>query len=107
MLRTSLFLHSLWNRVTGNAHIEQSTIDVTDEIDHRLHFIEKVVYLDHAVKIARRADQIELLIYPPGALLATRLIADHISNYENALEGAKAIIRRSGFTGGWKLYEGR
>jgi len=67
---------------------------VTDEIDHKLHFIEKVVYLDHVIKIARRADQIELLIYSPGEILATRLVADHISNYENALEEAKAIIRR-------------
>jgi hypothetical protein len=68
---------------------------MTVEIDHRLHFIEKVVYLDHVVKIARRADQIELLIYSPGALLATRLVADHISNYENALEAAKAMIRKT------------
>jgi hypothetical protein len=66
-----------------------------EEIDHRLHFIEKVIYLDHIVKIARRVDQIELLIYAPGALLATRMVADHISNYENALETAKAIIRQA------------
>jgi hypothetical protein len=28
-------------------------------------------------------------------LLATRMVADHISNYENALETAKAIIRQA------------
>jgi hypothetical protein len=35
-----------------------------------------------------------LLIYPPGTLLATHLVVDRISNYEEALDVAKVKIDR-------------
>lgn len=62
--------------------------------DDALLFIEQVEYRRHVIKIARRANQIKLLIYPPGTLLATRMITDALSNYENALTEARHTIDR-------------
>ena len=62
--------------------------------DETLHFIEKVEYRGHIVKIARHRDQIKLFIYPPEAVLATQRVVDHISNYEAALDEAKARVDR-------------
>lgn len=60
----------------------------------RLHYIEKVEYCGYTIKIVRRADEIRLLIYPPGAKLAVALLIDKIGNYEEALDAAKVRIDR-------------
>ena len=57
-------------------------------------FIAKVEYRRHVIKIARRGDQIKLLIHRPGTSLATQMITDALTNYEKALEGAKQLIDR-------------
>jgi hypothetical protein len=62
--------------------------------DARLRFIEQVEYRGHLMKIARRGDEIRILIYPPGASLATRIIVDDIANHVAALDAAKALIDR-------------
>jgi hypothetical protein len=62
--------------------------------DETLRFIEKVEYRGHMVKIARHGDRIKLFIYPPEAVLATLRVVDHISNYEAALDEAKARVDR-------------
>jgi hypothetical protein len=62
--------------------------------DDTLRFIEKVEYRGHTIKIARHGDQIKLFIYPPRAVLATQRVVDRISNYEEALNVAKARIDR-------------
>jgi hypothetical protein len=62
--------------------------------DDTLRFIEKVEYRGHIVKIARHGDQIKLFIYPPKAVLATQMVVDRISNYEAALDAAKARVDR-------------
>ena len=62
--------------------------------DVRLRFIEKVTYRGYTLKIARRGDEIRILIYAPDEPLATRIVIDHINNYEAALEAARALITR-------------
>ena len=57
-------------------------------------FIAKVEYRRHVIKIARRGDQIKLLIHRPGTTLATQMITDALTNYEKALEDAKQLIDR-------------
>lgn len=57
----------------------------------QLRFIERLGYRDHEIKIARRGNQLVVLIYPPTALLATRRISDDIANYESVIELAKQI----------------
>lgn len=57
-------------------------------------FIAKVEYRRHVIKIARRGNQIKLLIHRPGTPLASRMITDALTNYETALEGAKQLIDR-------------
>ncbi|MDQ8730523.1 hypothetical protein [Bradyrhizobium sp. LHD-71] len=60
--------------------------------DDKLRFIERIVHRQHVVKITRRRDQIKLLIYPPNANLATRMVVDALTNYERAIGEAKAVI---------------
>jgi hypothetical protein len=62
--------------------------------DNKLRFIEQVEHRLHVIKIARRGNLIKLLIYPPRALLATRMIVDALSNYEDALQNAKIAINQ-------------
>jgi hypothetical protein len=57
-------------------------------------FIAKVEYRRHVIKIARRGNQIKLLIHRPGTPLATQMITDALTNYEKALEDAKQLIDR-------------
>ena len=60
--------------------------------DNQLRFIERLAYRGYQIKIARRSDEIRLLIYPPNANLASRMIADAIGNYEEALHAAKHMV---------------
>ena len=60
--------------------------------DEKLLFIEQVEHDQHIIKIARRRSQIKLLIYPPGAVLATQMVVDELANYEAAIAKAKALI---------------
>jgi hypothetical protein len=62
--------------------------------DDNLRYIEKVEYRSYTIKIARRGDEIKLLIYLPDALLAAHIFTDRISNYEEALDVAKIKIDR-------------
>jgi hypothetical protein len=55
-------------------------------------FIAQVEYRRHAIKIARRGNQIRLLIHRPGSLLAARMISDALANYEAALQEARRAI---------------
>jgi hypothetical protein len=60
--------------------------------DNQLRFIERLPYRGYQIKIARRSDEIRLLIYPPDATLASRMITDTIGNYEEALHAAKRAV---------------
>ena len=62
--------------------------------DARLRFIEQVEYRGYLLKIARRGDEIRILIYPPGATLATQMVVDAIANHVAALAAARALIDR-------------
>lgn len=64
------------------------------EPDPRLRFIEQVEYRGFRIKVARRGGDIRVLIYPPGALLATRIIVDTIANHAAAFGAAKSLIDR-------------
>lgn len=57
-------------------------------------FIAKVEYRDHVIKIARRGNQIKLLIHPPDTALATQMITDVLTNYEQAVQDAMQAIDR-------------
>ena len=57
-------------------------------------FIAKVEYRDHVIKIARRGNQIKLLIHPPDMPLATQMITDVLTNYEQAVQNAMQAIDR-------------
>lgn len=64
------------------------------EPDPRLRFIEQVEYRSFLMKVATRGDDIRILIYPPGATLATRIIVDRIANHAAALNAAKSLVDR-------------
>jgi hypothetical protein len=55
-------------------------------------FIAQVEYRRHAIKIARRGNEIRLLIHRPGAVFAARMISDALTNYEQALQEARRVI---------------
>jgi hypothetical protein len=57
-------------------------------------FIAKVEYRRHTIKIARRGNQIRLLIHRPNSPLATEMVTDELTNYEKALQGARQLIDR-------------
>jgi hypothetical protein len=63
-----------------------------DPYDDRLRYIEQIEYRGYAIKIARKGDEIRLLIYPPDVLLATHRVADSLSNYEEAIDVAKRKV---------------
>jgi len=63
-------------------------------------FIAKVEYRRHTIKIARRGDQIELLIHVPDSALASQMVTDSLTNYEKALEEARRVIDRMVGAGG-------
>ncbi len=60
--------------------------------DNQLRFIERFERHGYQIKIARRGDHIKLLIYPPEAHLATRMVTDAIGNYEEAVRSAKRLV---------------
>ena len=60
--------------------------------DNQLRFIERFEHRDYQIKIARRGESIRLLIYPPEANLATRMVTDAIGNYEDAVRSAKRLV---------------
>ena len=60
--------------------------------DNQLRYIERFAHRGYQIKIGRRGDEIRLLIYPPGANLATRMVTDAIGNYEEAVRSAKQIV---------------
>ena len=60
--------------------------------DNELRFIERFEHRGYQIKIARRGDDIKLLIYPPEATLATRMVTDAIGNYEEAVRSAKRVV---------------
>ena len=60
--------------------------------DYRLYYIEQIDHRQHAIKIARRGEFIELLLYPPGEMFATRMIVEPLANYESAIARARAAI---------------
>ena len=64
------------------------------EADLRLRFIEQVEYRGYRIKVARRGDEIRILVYPPGAVLATRIVIDAVANHVRAFESAKALVDR-------------
>jgi hypothetical protein len=55
-------------------------------------FIAKVDYRGHTIKIARRGQQIRLLIHVPGKPFAAQMITDALTNYEQALQAAMRAI---------------
>jgi hypothetical protein len=55
-------------------------------------FIAKVEYRGHTIKIARRGQQIRLLVHAPEKLFAARMITDALANYEQALQQAQQAI---------------
>jgi hypothetical protein len=57
-------------------------------------FIAKVDYRGHTIKIARRGQQIRLLVHAPGKTLAVQMITDALANYEQALHEARQVIDR-------------
>ena len=60
----------------------------------KLQHVQNVEYRKHTIKIARRGDQIRVLIYPPESLLATHIVVDEIANYEDAISVARAKVDR-------------
>lgn len=60
--------------------------------DNNLRFIERFEHRGYQIKIARRGDEIRLLIYPPQANLATRMVTDAIRNYEDAVRSARQMV---------------
>lgn len=60
--------------------------------DDRLLFIEQFEHRGYQIKIARRRDEIRLLIYPPHSNLATRMIKEAIGNYEDAITSARRMV---------------
>ena len=64
------------------------------EPERRLRFIEQAEYRGHRIKVVRRSDELRILIYPPDAMLATRIVTDHIANHARAFAAAKALIDR-------------
>jgi hypothetical protein len=55
-------------------------------------FIAKVDYRGYAIKIARRGQEIRLLVHAPGKVFAAQMITDALANYENALQQARQAI---------------
>ena len=60
--------------------------------DLRLRLIEQIDYRSFLIKVAMRGEEIRILIYPPGAMLATRIIVDRIANHAAALTAAKSLV---------------
>lgn len=60
--------------------------------DYQLRYIERFEHRGYQIKIGRRGDEIRLLIYPPGANLATRMVTDAIANYEEAVRSARRVV---------------
>lgn len=55
-------------------------------------FIARVDYRGHTIKIARRGQDIRLLVHAPGTFLARHMIIDALANYEHALHEARRVI---------------
>ena len=55
-------------------------------------FIAKVDYRGHVIKIARRGQEIRLLVHAPGRIFAAQMITDALTNYEAALQQARQAI---------------
>jgi hypothetical protein len=60
--------------------------------DNQLRYIERFEHRGYQIKLARRGDDIKLLIYPPEATLATRMVTDAIGNYEEAVRSARRLV---------------
>jgi hypothetical protein len=60
-----------------------------------LRCIEKTVYRNHVIKIARRGDDLKILIYAPGEMLAGDIVEAPLYDYEGAIMLAKAKIDQS------------
>jgi hypothetical protein len=67
-------------------------IDPMPSDDNQLRYIERFDHRGYQIKIARRRDEIVLLIYPPDANLATRMLVDAIGNYEEAVGAARRVV---------------
>jgi hypothetical protein len=63
--------------------------------ENSLRCIDKTVYRDHVIKIARRGDNLKILIYSPGEMLARDIVEATVSEYESAILLAKAKIDQS------------
>jgi hypothetical protein len=61
----------------------------------KLHHIENITYRNHVIKIAHRGDDLKILIYAPGEMLATDIVNVPLSDYEGAIMLAKAKVDQS------------
>jgi hypothetical protein len=71
---------------------EQRVEDQMPPEDNQLRFIERFEHRGYQIKIARRGDDIKLLIYPPEATLATQMVTEAIADYEEAVHSAKRLV---------------
>jgi hypothetical protein len=69
-------------------------IEVESARDKSIRYVEKALYRDHVIKIARRGEDLKVLIYAPGEVLASSLVETPVSDYESAINLAKAKIDR-------------
>jgi len=65
------------------------------DVDKSLRYIEKTVYRDHVIKIARRGDALKILVYAPGEMLASDIVEVPVSDFESAIMLAKEKIDQS------------
>ena len=60
--------------------------------DRALRYIDRADYRGHEIKIVRRGGELRVLIYPPHARLATRMVVGDVSNFEDTLHRARIVV---------------
>jgi hypothetical protein len=57
-------------------------------------FMGTVKYRGYTIKVVQQGDEIKLLIYAPGDLMAQQIVVDRFENHEEAMSVAKVKIDR-------------
>jgi len=68
---------------------------VDDDAKGKGYRVENISYRNHVIKIAHRGDNLKIMIYAPGEMLATDIVEASLSDYEGAIMLAKAKIDQS------------
>jgi len=63
--------------------------------DRSLRYIENASYRGRMIKIARRGDDLKILIYAPGQILASEIVEAQVAHNESPIMLAKAKIDHS------------